>query len=115
MSVRSGRVWGPTDLSASVGAELFTVPSGRTLVIRTLSFDVHSGTARNIFIGVDSGAGYVESARWFAVGPNATLLLDQWRALNEGDIFCGYASAASTVTLTVYGALLEGTEPELPL
>lgn len=124
MAVRSRRLWGPTAVSGAATALLYTVPSGRTAVVRTVTFYKYgdatptpaglllNGTGQNDCI---FRADIIQSRSTFAATQNTVASASygpMWDSieLNPGDqlyLWC----TSNTLVCAGFGSLLLG-EPE---
>lgn len=104
MAVRSNRLAGPVSVSGS--ASVFTVPAGRTAIVKQISivnFGAGSSTVTLYLNGTASG----DALDRRSVGAGTTFhVIDIWWVFEPGDVMWVGASAAATVS--VHGALLEG-------
>lgn len=107
MAVRSKRILGPVALPAAA-AGIYTVPAGRTLVVRTVTFFNNTGAAQICRLSTTaSAANSVAYANVLAATP---AIFEHWMAFNPGDTIFGF-STAGTAVVHIFGALLLG-EPE---
>jgi hypothetical protein len=108
VSVRSRRVLGPQQVLAGGTDATYTVPSGRTLVVRSLVVASNATAAGEFKWFV--GAATTPTLIWVAtVGAKATLVADWWMALDPGDVLrCKVVTGQQNVTVSVFGALLFG-------
>lgn len=109
MAVRSRRVLGPTTLGLVV-TTLYTVPAGRTLLVR--SHDVHNRLATAqvwvLYVNGSTAADVIASG---SLAGQTSQHFDAVRILNPGDTLRGNANIINAIGVTVYGSLLDG-EPE---
>lgn len=111
MAVRSRRVLGPESHTSASSTLLYTVPSGRTLVIRTvtLTYNGAGGAAWRLCV---NGAATTDAIRRGTFAAAGEMVLEAWLALNPGDeLRLAGITAGHTINVAVFGALLEG-EPE---
>lgn len=108
--VRSRRIFGPTIINVAAGTLLYTVPAGRTLVVRTTSLINPTGTARSCALSVNGTAPLGDRFLGLvAVGADATVTLDHWYAFDPGDEIWGQVTVASQIQVAMWGALLLGS------
>jgi len=107
VTVRSRRVFGPSVVTAAGYRLLYTVPAGRTLVVRRLAFAAR--TANHVFAWFYVNAGAVNNLVRFLDIPAGTWSVsdDTWWVLNPGDTLYCYCNPEDTV-VTLFGALLDG-------
>lgn len=89
----------------------YTVPVGRTAVVRSITLSSNATVAGEVKIYV--GAASTPTLIWVGqVPPKTTVILDHWMALLPGDTLRGkVVTGQQNVTMAVFGALLLG-EPE---
>lgn len=107
MSVRARRFVGPT-LIAAAGTNLYTVPTGRTLIIRALWVQNASAVATQVRIGINGIAAAQQIQNGLVLGANGTSAVTTPIILNPGDQLWFSLSAAATVYVTGFGSLLLG-------
>lgn len=106
MAVRSRRLTGPALLSTTTSL-IYTVPSGRTLILRTVQ--VYNGSATleaelRLFI---NGTTSVNRALKHLLAVETTATLTPYWILNPGDTLWAQGSQ-STIRMTTFGSLLLG-------
>lgn len=105
--VRSRRIFGPVVLAAGTRAVVYTVPSGRTAIFRSLLFvNVGAaGAACQLRVNADTTAACVS---FMTIGSLDTVALRDDLILNPGDVLWAGAPFGATVNLSGYGSLLDG-------
>lgn len=106
MPVRSTRLLGPT-LLPTTAAALYTVPSGRTAIVRQISIVNSDSVTRTAFLYI-GGSGVGNRWRRVDVASGVSSIDSAFGVLNPGDVLQGNASAANVLTVTIMGALLDG-------
>jgi len=114
MSVRSQRLIGPTAVTATNLTTLYTVPSGRTLILRTLFVrnqhaSATSGRYRVEILG--SGETIGSDVFWrTALPPDSSVTVEGWWVARPGDVINGWNPDSSVPTLYfgLWGSLLNG-------
>lgn len=89
---------------------LYTVPAGRTLIIREL-FLCNLGASTTIALTVNDGGGGGDLRWWagtVAASPNTSYLDVDSLVFNPGDVLKATAGALTPVHCTAFGALLDG-------
>lgn len=109
-SVRSKRLWGPTSLAA--GLAVYTVPAGRTALVKRLIFrNAHLTGTATISIGTGNSSG-VAMHRRETLTPDTVLEVEVWWVLPPGQTVNVVSSLASSLCrITGYGAELDGVAP----
>lgn len=108
MAVRSRRLWGPTNMGTNATVTLYSVPAGRTAVIRTITVANGSATtAGTIRFGINSSSSTARILEGQAVPLGDTFIWDHWLALDPGDDLIG-VSVGVSLRCTGFGALLLG-------
>lgn len=113
MAVRSRRLWGPLGITTAVHTTLYTVPAGRTLIVRTICLTNYSATDTvtwNLLVGGASANRTLFGVQ--SLAPGASITKEVWFALNPGEQL-GVTTAGTNPRLTTlgFGSLLLG-EPE---
>lgn len=107
MAVRSRRILGAQAIPTALTA-LYTVPAGRTFILRTLRV-VNTHTINTYTFSLWWPTSAVGSTQYQtkSLGPGETWTDETWVVLNPGDIIYGQ-SANTGVKISAYGALLFG-------
>lgn len=107
MAVRSRRFLGAQAIPVAVTA-LYTVPAGRTLVVRTLRVvNTHTVNTYTFSLWWPTSAVGSTQFQTVALGPGLTWTNTDWCVLNPGDVLYGQSSNTG-VKISGYGALLLG-------
>lgn len=107
--VRSRRVVGPI-VVVGVNVVLYTVPAGRTLIIRSIWCDNTSAVNGEVELFLN-GVNPANSIFRAPVNSHVTLQVDNWLALSPGDTLRALSRSAAVVpniNVTIFGALLLG-------
>lgn len=87
MAVYSKRFYGPAKPSSTSVTTLYTVPSGRTALIKELSIaNISASVALLLRMFVDIGPGMQEWGRWHLAGNGSNLILPIRLVLEEGQL-----------------------------
>lgn len=110
MAVRSRRLWGPRQTLLSTTEALYTVPAGRTLVLRHLIVANHSASVNALFTLLCNGITSTSFGFWKAttLTPNQNLSLPVWWAFNPGDVLYIQTGPGAHVMSIGFGSLLDG-------
>lgn len=108
MAVRARRIFGPTQIAASGSATLYTVPSGRTAIVRFCqATNAHATTLGSL--GLYLGSVADENRLHIFVMQGGTTSGNASLTLNPGDVLLAAASAAGgPFTVWGFGSLLDG-------
>lgn len=106
MAVRSRRVATGVIPALSSSVNVYTVPAGRTLIVKTIEFGVDAGTPSQLGLRLFDGVG--THTFLFALIPASTVVRDTvYRVFNPGDVITA-STGANPVYVIVYGVLLLG-------
>lgn len=98
-----------TTLSAGSDFTLYTCPSGKTAIIRSIRIHQPNSSTQTLTLRVrPSGAGSSFVVRTIVLAQNASLEEEVWCVLSPGDILAIRSANAFTAGLWVSGAELEG-------
>lgn len=107
MAVRSARLFGPTALN-STWLTVYTVPSGRTAIIRTLTLaNTDTATQGTLVIGVN-GTDHDDRLFTIVMPAGTTQRIDSFLVLNPGDTLRAIRQTSTEMCLAGFGALLLG-------
>lgn len=108
MAVRSRQV-GPFVLTVAA-ANLYSVPVGRTLIIKTITLYNGTGASANVGLAIQSGGfDYYFLRRTGFANTTSETIAGLELVLNPSMILRGFASVNPGFWLTVSGSLLDGS------
>lgn len=107
MSFTEKRLCNPTQLTTS-GQTLYTVPAGKTAIIKQLVVTNVTGSAAtfSLYIGSATAANALFSAT--SVAANDAIVINLSQVLNSTEILTALASANSTLNITISGVENDG-------
>lgn len=106
MAVRSRRLFGPTVITNALAA-IYTVPAGRTAIVRTTWIYNQNVATQNVRMTVN-GTAVSDSIGNFEVPAGRGLQLGVELVLNPGDVLRAVASLNGAISVTMVGSLLLG-------
>lgn len=108
-NVRSQRIVGPVVVAASAATTVYTVPVGRTLVVRQMVVVNQSSTLAGSFHILLNGTSSSNNGLWKGVtlAAGARFTDAGWYAFNPGD-FLRVSNGATPVNFFLFGSLLDG-------
>lgn len=107
MAVRSARILLTVRVATSF-TTYYTVPSGRTLVLRQWLIANSTGAAATLLQSDDGQGTDNHRMNQWSVPANTTIDHQTWEVYGPGEVLNLRASAANTLCVSVSGALLEG-------
>ena len=107
MAVRSRRLAGPVTLSTSSETTIYTVPSGRTAIVRLIALADTGAGGCTVGLSINPGSGAARFARSLAVPASGSITFTAPLILNPGDVLSG-RSVTDTCGCWVFGSLLLG-------
>lgn len=110
MAVRSRRLYSANLNTLGATVNIYTVPSGRTLIVRTVTFKRATINATDVEVLIrPAGGGGISTWARAALGTNETVALPFEIILNPADVLAVFITARCYVH--AFGSLLLG-EPE---
>lgn len=102
MTDTATRLAGPTQLTTSA-ATVYTVPGSTTTIVKHIVFTNDNASDRTVIlsVGVDASATRILSS--VNVPGKGVFNWDTWIVLDAAEVLQAYASAASSVNLTISG------------
>jgi len=110
MTVRSKQLVGTVNLTTA-SQSLYTVQSGETTLVKyVVVYNRHATNAATITLGRGSSAGNTNNGTFLreSIGPFEAKRWDVWLALPAGAQISAIASANTSLSVSLYGAELEG-------
>lgn len=108
MAVRSRRLYSANLQTLSTGVLIYTVPSGRTLILRTVQFRRNYATAGVVNVGIKPGGAGSVLYSWQADLPTDKehVTFDDWWVLEPADEL--YVFQTCKTYVHAFGSLLFG-------
>lgn len=108
MAVRTLQVLQPTLLTTAALTTVYTVPTGRTLIIKEITVVNGGGVARTWGL-----ANLRSGAAWYwvylePISPNISTRRQMETVVPEGEVIQAIASLANILTISISGSLLLG-------
>jgi len=110
VAVRSKRLTDSITCNAGTTTNVFTVPSGRTAIVRSIAVNSSAATGATVAFLLDTGAGAVNFQRAIAIPAAGSILYTGPLVFNPGDVF-SVNVATTNCRVMLFGTLLLG-EPE---
>lgn len=107
--VRTTRLFGPVGVTNAAPQTIYTVPAGRTAIIRGLWVTNATSGTRKWALTLNGTTSAKQLLNYITLTSQANYQSELWWVLNENDVLRGYSDSATVdVILTAFGVLLPG-------
>ena len=111
MTVRTARLAAGTTGTASVTVTVYTCPTGKTAIVKTINVSNASGSANSTIVAAQSGAAIVNLAIESLAGGSGLKVIEPYLVMEPGDQLLINSNQTNGIKYWVSGVELEGVAP----